>query len=80
MKLGKRWFLRGIVSASLFDLTRTTCDGDNFAVYADVAQYKNWIKQETSELTEETTTIQSSLPQTPTKKLTYVDAIFFPEV
>ncbi|CAO1416134.1 unnamed protein product [Diamesa tonsa] len=36
-----KWYLRGVVSASL---SKTTgCDVDNFAVFTDVAKYGSWI-------------------------------------
>ncbi|CAG9804120.1 unnamed protein product [Chironomus riparius] len=39
-----RWYLRGIVSASLFDRELYSCDTNNFAVFTDVAAFKDWIQ------------------------------------
>ncbi|XP_070492242.1 ovochymase-2-like [Chironomus tepperi] len=39
-----RWYLRGIVSSSLFDKELYSCDTNNFAVFTDVAAYKDWIQ------------------------------------
>lgn len=38
-----KWFLRGIISASLLDET-LTCDTKNFAVYTDVTKYTSWVQ------------------------------------
>lgn len=44
LKLGKKWFLRGIVSASLRD--GTSCDVNSYAVFTDVVKFLQWIKSE----------------------------------
>lgn len=38
-----KWFLRGIVSSSLYDSILNTCDTKNYAVFTDVSQFTNWI-------------------------------------
>jgi secreted trypsin-like serine protease len=43
LKVGKKWFLRGIVSASLRD--GASCDVSNYAVFTDVAKFIPWIKE-----------------------------------
>lgn len=40
-----RWYLRGIVSSSLFDKELLMCDTRNYAVFTDVAAYIDWIQQ-----------------------------------
>ncbi|BES90980.1 serine-type endopeptidase activity [Nesidiocoris tenuis] len=37
------WFLRGIVSLSLLDPYRQTCDLTNYLVFTDVAKFTDWI-------------------------------------
>lgn len=44
MKVGNRWYLRGIVSASLIDTVEMTCDYKNYAIFTDVAQFTSWIE------------------------------------
>lgn len=43
LKVGKKWFLRGIVSASLRD--GASCDVSNYAVFTDVAKFISWIQE-----------------------------------
>lgn len=43
LKIGGRYYLRGIVSASI--LIAKKCDVNNYAVYTDVAKYLKWLKQ-----------------------------------
>lgn len=38
-----RWYLRGIVSTSLYDTNTTSCDVRNYIVFTDVAQFLPWI-------------------------------------
>lgn len=42
LKSGRKWFLRGIVSASLRD--EASCDVNNYAVFTDVAKFIPWIR------------------------------------
>ncbi|XP_053972422.1 clotting factor B-like isoform X1 [Hylaeus volcanicus] len=42
----ERYYLRGIVSLSLLDRGRMSCDLSQFVVYADVAQYRDWILEQ----------------------------------
>lgn len=43
MKSNNKWYLRGIVSAALFDKEMYMCDTKNYAVFTDVAVFKDWI-------------------------------------
>ncbi|KAL7034191.1 hypothetical protein ACKWTF_007887 [Chironomus riparius] len=43
MKSNNKWYLRGIVSAALFDKEMYMCDTKNYAVFTDVAIFKDWI-------------------------------------
>ncbi|GAB1861510.1 Serine protease gd [Camponotus japonicus] len=43
-----RYRLRGIVSLSLYDFNRQTCDLTQYIVYVDVAKYFSWIYQQIS--------------------------------
>lgn len=43
IKIGSTYYLRGIVSSSLFD-ENGNCDVKNYAVYTDVPQYLKWIE------------------------------------
>ncbi|KAG8236527.1 hypothetical protein J437_LFUL015801, partial [Ladona fulva] len=40
-----RWFLRGIVSLSLLDFKKGTCDLNNYIIFTDVSKYGDWISQ-----------------------------------
>ncbi|XP_055610543.1 chymotrypsin-C-like [Uranotaenia lowii] len=40
---GNRWVLRGIVSHALLDPDTGKCDTRNYAVYTDVAKYRDWL-------------------------------------
>jgi Trypsin len=42
IKIGSAYYLRGIVSSSLFDENRN-CDVQNYAVYTDVPKFLKWI-------------------------------------
>lgn len=42
----RRYYLRGIVSLSLFDRELGACDLSQFIVYTDVAKYINWIQEQ----------------------------------
>lgn len=44
MKVGKKWFIRGIVSASLRD--GTSCDVNSYAIFTDIVKFLPWIKNE----------------------------------
>lgn len=44
LKVGKKWFIRGIVSASLRD--GLSCDVNSYAIFTDVAAFTPWIKNE----------------------------------
>lgn len=37
------WFLRGVVSLSLMDGERRTCDLRHFVVFTDVAKFRVWL-------------------------------------
>ncbi|XP_063708228.1 serine proteinase stubble-like [Culicoides brevitarsis] len=39
----ERWYLRGIVSTSLYDTSTSSCDVKNYVVFTDVAQFLDWI-------------------------------------
>lgn len=39
-----RWYLRGIVSTSLYDVESSSCDVRNYIVFTDVAQFLPWIR------------------------------------
>lgn len=39
-----KWYLRGIVSASLLDQNLSTCDVKNYAVFTDVTKFQSWIQ------------------------------------
>lgn len=45
MKYSGKYYLRGIVSASLFDQELFMCDTRNYAVFTDVAAFNDWIYQ-----------------------------------
>jgi hypothetical protein len=42
LKVGKKWFIRGIVSASLRD--DDGCDVNSYAIFTDIVQFKEWIR------------------------------------
>jgi secreted trypsin-like serine protease len=44
LKSNKKWFIRGIVSASLRD--GTGCDVNSYAIFTDIAQFVPWIKSQ----------------------------------
>ena len=44
LKVGKKWFIRGIVSASLRD--GLSCDVNSYAIFTDIAQFVPWIQSE----------------------------------
>lgn len=44
LKVGRKWFVRGIVSASLRD--GASCDVNSFAVFTDIAKFTPWIKSQ----------------------------------
>lgn len=37
------WYLRGVVSLSLMDDDRRTCDLSHFVVFTDVAKFRGWL-------------------------------------
>lgn len=39
-----KFYLRGIVSSSLFDQVQQSCDTKNYAVFTDVSRYTSWIQ------------------------------------
>ncbi|XP_063710167.1 serine protease gd-like [Culicoides brevitarsis] len=43
MKNNGKWYLRGIVSTSLYDKETKSCDVRNFSVFTDVAKFLQWI-------------------------------------
>lgn len=43
MNSGNKWFLRGIISSSLYDSVLNSCDAGNFAIFTDVSQFTGWI-------------------------------------
>ncbi|XP_070491941.1 serine protease gd-like isoform X2 [Chironomus tepperi] len=45
VRYNNKWYLRGIVSSSLQDKDLFTCDTKNFAVFTDIAAYRDWIIQ-----------------------------------
>jgi len=45
VRYNNKWYLRGIVSSSLQDKDLFTCDTKNFAVFTDIAAYRDWILQ-----------------------------------
>uniref|UniRef100_A0A336M0I6 CSON009299 protein n=1 Tax=Culicoides sonorensis TaxID=179676 RepID=A0A336M0I6_CULSO len=38
-----RWYIRGIVSTSLYDTETNSCDVKNYVVFTDIAQFLPWI-------------------------------------
>lgn len=40
-----QWFLKGIISVSLTDLSTGTCDANMYAVYTDIAKFSEWISR-----------------------------------
>jgi secreted trypsin-like serine protease len=44
LKTGKKWFIRGIVSASLRD--GASCDVNSYAIFTDIAKFMPWIRTE----------------------------------
>lgn len=40
-----KWYLRGIVSSSLYDEILSSCDVKNYAVFTDVAKHTRWIEE-----------------------------------
>ncbi|XP_070492215.1 serine protease gd-like [Chironomus tepperi] len=44
LKVGKKWFIRGIVSASLRD--GLSCDVNSYAIFTDIAAFVPWIQSE----------------------------------
>lgn len=40
---GEPWFLRGVVSLSLMDGERRTCDLRHYVVFTDVAKFRGWL-------------------------------------
>lgn len=45
VRYNNKWYLRGLVSSSLQDKDLFTCDTKNFAVFTDIAAYRDWILQ-----------------------------------
>lgn len=45
IKYNERWYLRGIISASVYDFELRTCDTNHYSVCTDVAAYNSWIVQ-----------------------------------
>lgn len=45
VRYNNKWYLRGIISSSLQDKDLFTCDTKNFAVFTDIAAYRDWIIQ-----------------------------------
>lgn len=45
VQYGKTWYLRGIISSSLFNKETQSCDTLNYAVFTDVAQFSEWIQR-----------------------------------
>jgi secreted trypsin-like serine protease len=45
VRYNNKWYLRGIISSSLQDKDLFTCDTKNFAVFTDIAAYRDWILQ-----------------------------------
>ncbi|KAL7035925.1 hypothetical protein ACKWTF_008625 [Chironomus riparius] len=43
VRSGSKYYLRGIVSAALFSQEKFMCDTSNYAVFTDVAAFKDWI-------------------------------------
>ncbi|XP_020298985.1 serine protease gd-like isoform X3 [Pseudomyrmex gracilis] len=43
-----RYYLRAVVSRSLFDRNGMTCDLTKYVVFVDVAKYRSWIQQQIS--------------------------------
>lgn len=42
---GNRWYLRGIISASLLDQIQNTCDTKNYAVFTDLTKFQGWVQK-----------------------------------
>lgn len=45
IKSGDKWYLRGIVSSSLYDNELMTCDSKNYVIFTDVTQFTRWIQR-----------------------------------
>ena len=43
VKSDGKWYLRGVVSSALYNNELFMCDTHNYAVFTDVAQFKDWI-------------------------------------
>jgi secreted trypsin-like serine protease len=43
-QVNNKYYLRGIVSSSLFNNVQQSCDTKNYAVFTDVARYTTWIQ------------------------------------
>lgn len=43
IKNSEKWYLRGVVSSSLYNTVLSTCDINNYAVFTDVTKYNSWI-------------------------------------
>lgn len=43
ININGRWYLRGIVSISLFDKATNSCDVGNYTVFTDVAKFLPWV-------------------------------------
>lgn len=61
VRVGSRYFLKGIVSSSLFD-EHGNCDVNNFSVYTNVGLYLRWIENpnDPESLREENTSVTES--------------------
>jgi secreted trypsin-like serine protease len=45
VKYANKWFLRGVVSASIYDPYLGTCDTRNYAIFTDTTQFLKWIQE-----------------------------------
>lgn len=43
MKRNDRWLLRGIVSMSISDTQKFTCDLKNYVVFTDASKFVSWL-------------------------------------
>jgi secreted trypsin-like serine protease len=44
-KVHDKWYLRGIVSSSLVDWVKSTCDTKSYAVFTDASNFTQWIQK-----------------------------------
>jgi secreted trypsin-like serine protease len=44
VKIGEKWYLRGMVSAALFDKENLMCDAKQYAIFTDTTKFTSWMQ------------------------------------